>query len=83
MRPEDVRNLLAREPFVPLKVTKTDGATVVIQFKHAAVPQSQHLLVFKGLKDERSRYAADGFDSIGYQYIDRIEPVSDGTSAAA
>jgi hypothetical protein len=74
MRVDDVKQMLSREPFVPLKVFKTDGSSLEIPFKHVAVLQSQHLLVFKGVKSERSRYASQGFEAIGYDYIDRIEP---------
>ena len=81
MRVEDVKTLLAREPFVPLKVVKTDGSTLPIPFKHVAVPQSRHLLVFKGVKSERSHHATKGFEAIGYDYIDRIEPKKNGHSA--
>jgi hypothetical protein len=81
MRVEDVKKLLAREPFVPLKVVKTDGSTLPIPFKHVAVPQRLHLLVFKGVKSERSHHATKGFEAIGYDYIDRIEPKKNGHSA--
>ena len=76
MRHDDVKNVLTREPFVPLKVFKTDGSTLEIPFRHVAVMQKLHLLVFKGIKDERGYHATKGFEAVGYDYIDRIEPRS-------
>jgi hypothetical protein len=78
MKLEDVKSVLAQEPFVPLKLVKTDGTSLDIPFKHVAVPQRLHLLVFKGVKHERSRHATKGFEAIGYDYIDRIEPKRNG-----
>jgi hypothetical protein len=76
MRVDDVKSVLMREPFVPLKVFKTDGSVLEIPYRHVAVMQKLHLLVFKGVSSERSHYATKGFEAIGYDYIDRIEPHS-------
>jgi hypothetical protein len=78
MKLEDVKSVLSQEPFVPLKLFKTDGSSLDIPFKHVAIPQSLHLLIFKGVKHERSRHATKGFEAIGYDYIDRIEPKRNG-----
>jgi hypothetical protein len=74
MEAEEIQSVLGREPFVPLRVQKADGSKVDIPFRHAAVVlRGQGLLVFKGVKDERSRRAT-GYEVIGFDRIHRIEP---------
>jgi hypothetical protein len=76
---DQVRSVLAREPFAPLRLYKTDGTVVEIPFRHVAVFVHGGLLVFKGVKNEKS-HVATGYQVIGYDYIERIEPKRDGRS---
>ncbi len=72
---EEVQTVLKRSPFVPLRLRKVDGKTLDIPFRHVAVPLNSGLLVMKGVKNENSR-EAKGYEVVGYQNIDRIEPRS-------
>ena len=74
MQAEDVRAIMSREPFVPLKLVKTDGKSLEIRFKHVLVPMKSFVLVFKGIESPTSRFARDGYESINYDAIERLEP---------
>lgn len=74
MRVEEVESVLRRQPFVPLRLHKVAGGWVDLPFHHVAVVlRSQGLLVFKGVKHERSRQAKS-YEVIPFDQIDRIEP---------
>jgi hypothetical protein len=74
MEADDVRAILNREPFVPLKLVKTDGKSLAIPFKHVLVPMKTGVIVFKGVESATSRFAKDGFEHVNYESIDRLEP---------
>jgi hypothetical protein len=73
MDKDSVVKELDREPYVPLRLRLSDGRLVDVPFRHVAVPLKQHLLVFKGVKTKTSRQAT-GYDVLGYQLIERVEP---------
>jgi hypothetical protein len=79
MQKREVEQILSRQPFVPLRIVKTDGTSIDVPFQHVAEPLSGRVLIFKGVKREGSRVAT-GFDEITYEQIDRIVPraVRDG-----
>jgi DNA-binding transcriptional regulator/RsmH inhibitor MraZ len=74
MRAEDVRELLNREPFVPLKLVKTDGKTLPIKFRRALVAMKTFVIVFKGIESATSSFAKKGFEEFPYENIARLEP---------
>ena len=71
--------ILDREPFVPLRVVRSDGKTFPIPFAHVARLSIGGLMIFRGVKDAKSR-SATGFDVIGYDFITAIEPKKPGGS---
>jgi hypothetical protein len=74
MQADDVLAILSREPFVPLTLVKTDGKSLDIPFKHVLVPRKSYVLVFKGVESPTSRFAKDGYESVNYEAIERLEP---------
>ena len=75
MRAEDVREILNREPFIPLKLVKTDGKSLPIKFRRALVAMKSFVIVFKGLESATSSFARKGFEEFPYENIARLEPV--------
>lgn len=75
MRAEDVRELLNREPFVPLKLVKTDGKSLPIKFRHVLVAMKTFVIVFKGIESATSHFAKKGFEEFPYENIAKLEPV--------
>lgn len=73
MLKDEVKAVLRREPFAPLEVRTSDGRRLDVPFQHVAVVMTDGLLVFHGVKDERSR-VAKGYDFIAYDRIEKIEP---------
>src|SRR4051812_17879342 len=71
---ELVLAMMDREPFVPLRLVKTDGRTLPIPFKHVLVPMKGDAIVFKGIESATSRFAKDGYEHVGYDSIERLEP---------
>jgi hypothetical protein len=74
MKAEEVDAVLNREPFVPLRLVKTDGKSLDIPFKHVLVPRRSGVIVFKGVESATSRFAKDGYEHVSYESIDRLEP---------
>jgi hypothetical protein len=71
---DEVESVLRREPFVPLRLHRSNGGFVDIPFKHVAVIlPSQGLLIFKGVKSSTSRQAKS-YEVIGFDQIARIDP---------
>lgn len=75
MRAEDVRELMNREPFVPLKLVKTDGKSLPIKFRRSLVPMKTFVIVFKGIEHAESSFAKKGFEQFPYENIASLEPV--------
>src|SRR6266536_3422659 len=73
---QTVRNILEREPFVPLRLVKTDGRTLDIPFKHVLLPMKSSAIVFKGIESETSHFAKDGYEHVNYDSIKSLEPYS-------
>jgi hypothetical protein len=74
MQAEDVRAIMSRQPFVPLKLVKTDGKSIDIPFQHVLVPMKSYALVFKGIESATSRFAKDGYEHVNYDAIEKLEP---------
>lgn len=74
MNAEEIDALLNREPFVPLRLVKTDGKALDIPFKHVLVPRKSGVIVFKGIESATSRFARDGYEHVNYDSIARLEP---------
>ena len=70
---DEIVSILDREPFVPLRVVRSDGKSFTIAFAHAARLSIGGLMVFRGVKDAIHQRAT-GFDVIGYDRITAIEP---------
>jgi hypothetical protein len=75
MQAQDVRAILDREPFVPLRLVKTDGKALSIPFKHVLLPMKSTVIVFKGIESATSHFAKGGYEHVNYESIDRIEPL--------
>jgi hypothetical protein len=73
---EAVLAIMDREPFVPLRLVKTDGRTLEIPFKHVLLPMKSDAIVFKGIESATSRFAKDGYEHVSYDKIERLEPKS-------
>jgi hypothetical protein len=69
-----VRALIDREPFVPLRLVKTDGRVLDIPFKHVLLAMKSDAIVFKGIESATSRFAKDGYEHVSYDSIERLEP---------
>jgi hypothetical protein len=76
MNAEEVDAVLNHEPFVPLRLIKTDGQWLDIPFKHVLVPRKSGVIVFKGVESAKSRFARDGYEHVSYDKIERLEPKS-------
>jgi hypothetical protein len=74
MNLETVRAIMEREPFVPLRLVKTDGRTLDIPFKHALLPMTGSAIVFKGIESATSRHAKKGYEHVSYDSIESLEP---------
>jgi hypothetical protein len=77
-----VREIMDKEPFVPLRLVKTDGRTLDIPFKHVLLPMKGSAIVFKGIESETSRFAKDGYEHVSYEAIARLEPRARGRGGA-
>jgi len=75
MRAEDVREILNREPFNPLKLVKTDGKSLPIKFRRSLVAMKTFVIVFKGIESATSSFAKEGFEEFPYENIARLEPI--------
>ncbi len=75
MQLKQIRNILTAEPFEPLQLTKRDGRSVAIPFRHVAVPVRHGLIVFKGVKSATS-HSAKTFELIPFDGIVEIKPKS-------
>ncbi len=73
MLKDEVKARLRHEPFVPLDVRTADGRRLEVRFPHAAVVMGDGLIVFRGVKDERSRVAT-GYDFVAFERVEDIEP---------
>jgi hypothetical protein len=76
----DVEVILSNEPFVPLRLDKTDGTKLDITFQHAVRVLDYGILIFKGVANNHSR-VAKGFDVVEFDQIERIEPRRAGGGA--
>jgi hypothetical protein len=74
MNRDDIRTIMNHEPFVPLKLIKTDGKRIDIPFQHVLVAMSDGVIVFKGVESATSRFARKGYEHVNYESIDRLEP---------
>ncbi len=74
LQKQDVRTLLDREPFIPMKLVKKDGKSFPINFKHVLFPMKDGVIVFKGIESATSHYAKDGYEHVNYESIERLEP---------
>jgi hypothetical protein len=76
MKEEQIKEELDAEPFVPLRLHLVSGKTLDVLRSDAAMPLRDRLLLFRNLaKDGR---AAEGYDIVGYQSIERIEQLDLG-----
>lgn len=73
MLKREIADVLHRRPFVPLTIHLDDGETVGVPFSHVAVLLDKTVLVFQGVKDERS-HAASGKKEFAFDRVTRIEP---------
>jgi hypothetical protein len=76
----DAEAIIANKPFVPLRLYKTDGTKLDIAFQHAVRVLDYGVLVFKGVANDHSR-VAKGYDVVGFDRIERIEPRRTGGRA--
>jgi len=77
---QEIQEVLARRPFNPLRLHKSDGKTVKIPFSHVAIVFGKRgLLVFKGVKREGS-HVAKSFEIIPYEQIEWIEQQRGGAN---
>ena len=79
MLKDEVKAKLRHEPFVPLEVRTADGRRLEVPFAHVAVVMSDGLMVFHGIKNERSRVAT-GYDFISFDGVKDIEPRTAGAN---
>jgi hypothetical protein len=78
MHKADVESILARDPFVPVRLHLSNGKTFDVPFRDVARVLSYAVLVFIGLK-ERTRQAK-GYDRFTFEQIERIEELPHGKS---
>jgi hypothetical protein len=72
MEKQDIIAALDQEPFVPLRLRLVDGRRLDVPYRHVAIVQKQHLLVFKGVKSPTSQRAT-GYEALGFHLIEGIE----------
>lgn len=74
MDAQAVRDILSREPFVPLVIVKSDGRKLDVPFRHVLVPMKTGAILFKGIESATSHFARDGYEHVNYDAIERFEP---------
>jgi hypothetical protein len=79
MDAKTIRDMLGREPFVPLVLTKTDGRKLDVPFRHVLVPMKSSAILFKGVESATSHFAREGYEHVNYDAIERLEPARRGT----
>jgi hypothetical protein len=79
MSPEDVRQELEREPFVPLRLHLSSGQTMDIPFPGTAWVRQNTLLIVHPLA--RNSAAIGGYDVIALRLIERIEQLAESSAA--
>ena len=72
MLKEEIKTLLNRDPFVPLRLHLRNGKTFDVQFREVAHLLSFGLLVLIGLK--QGTHQAKTYDRFAFDDIVRIEP---------
>jgi hypothetical protein len=77
---DDVEAIITHQPFVPLRLYKTDGTKLDITFQHAVRVLDYGVLVFKGVANAHTR-VAKGYEVVGFNRVDRIEPRKNGGGA--
>lgn len=75
MQLKDIQAVLETSPFVPLTLTRDDGAKIKIPYQHVAIPMRDGLLIFQGVKSATS-HSATGKEFVAFDRIERIEPAN-------
>jgi hypothetical protein len=79
MSPEDVRQELEGEPFVPLRLHLFSGQTMEIPYPGTAWVRQNTLLIVHPLA--RNTSAIGGYDVIALRLIERIEQLAESSAA--
>lgn len=78
MNRQELELEMRRDPFVPLRMHLRDHRKFDIPFNHVIVFRSSDVILFKGVKKAGS-HAAEGFEVIPYDTIDRVQPLQGGS----
>lgn len=79
MTAEDMKQELAREPFVPLRLHLSSGQKIDVLYSHTAWIRQNTLLIVYPLT--RATYEIGNYDVVALRLIERIEQLNE-TSAA-
>jgi hypothetical protein len=80
MRPEEIRNLLRKEPFTPFRIYVSDGGVFEVKHPEMAMLTQREILVALPPRNNGGQFPS-GHQIIALLHITRLEPINASAEA--